>query len=257
MADVTIRVPDAAKYGRSANGSIGARDAWWQRSDAQQGQRDAIGSAMGSAQKQAVTGPVGAEQDPRLANNASSGAMGHQPGATGLAGSLAAGAAPSQAAYQLQSGLNDASRQQQSIGRSARGAAAIANAGGNTQGNVTSLRQNAYLQGGALKAADMAQGRGLYGSILGQQREQNAAQLGMGNEMAQGNAVQADKFKLGMGGAAVGLGQVGAQQQGTVLGDYQQGMNPVNAQTQAEQAHQLWLAQARKQAAADNTQENT
>ena len=257
MSSISINVPGAARYGRSANGATDARDEWWNRGNANAPQRNAVSGAIDSANKQAIAGPVGAQQDPRLAGNASSGAMGHQPGATGLAASLAAGTMPSQAAYQLQNGLNSASNQQRSLGASARGGAAIATAGSNAQANIADLRQNAYLQAGAVKANDMTQGRGMYGSMLGQQREQNAAQLGMGNEMSQGNAANADKSRLGMGGAAVGLGQAGVQQQGTQLGDFQQGMNPVNAQTQATQAGQMWSSSARKQAVNDNIQENT
>lgn len=256
MADVTINVPGAANYGRTPGGANAARDEWWNQMSQNDGRQGANLDAQRWAQQQSVNGTgQQAQVDPRLAGNAGSGAAGNQAQATGLARSMAYGNSPSQAAYQLQAGLDSSSRQQQAMSRSARGGAALATAGRDGAANTSNLQQNAFSQAGLLRAQDMANGRSLYGSMLGQQREQSTALLGMQNEMDQFNAQQKDRYRLGMGQAGLQLGQVGNQQGELDLSNYQQGMNPVNAQTQAQQQYQQWLDSARRQSVSGN-QEN-
>lgn len=256
MADATINVPAAARYGRQPGGAEIARDAWWGQMAGNDARQEANTQAQQYAQQQSQTGTgQQATVDPRLAGNAGSGAGGNQQQAVGLARAMAYGNSPSVAAYQLQAGLDQASRQQQAMSRSARGGAALATAGRDGAANTSNLQQNAFTQGGLLRAQDMAQGRSMYGSMLGQQREQNSALLGMQNEMNQFNAQQQDKYRLGMGQAGLQLGQVGNQTGEQDLSNWQQGMNPVNAQTQAQQQYQQWLDSARRQATSGN-QEN-
>ncbi len=256
MADVTINVPGAARYGRQPGGADAARDEWWAMQQANDGRQQQNLTATQWAQDQARVGTGNqAQENSQLAGNEASGAGGHQAGATGLARAMAYGMGPSEGAYQLQAGLDQASRMQTAIGRSARGGAAMATAGANQQANTANLQQNAYTNAGLLRAQEMAPGRSMYGQMLGQQREQDQARIGMANEMSQFNAGQKDRYRLGMGQAGLALGQAGMGGQEIDLNYYQQGMNPVNAQTQAQQQYQQWLDSARRQATAGN-QEN-
>lgn len=248
-----------ANYGRPAGtkedpggfgGANKARDEWWagqQKNDADQGLISEAGTfAGGQAALGQNRGPQ-AVQDQGLANNAGSGAGGHQQGAVDLAGQLARGQGPSQAAYQLQNGLNQATAQQQSMQRSARGGAALATAGANAGANTAAMQQNAYTQGGMLRSRDMASGRGLLGSALGQQRDQQGQLIGQSNQLNQFNADLNDKYSLGMGGAQVGFGDVSNQKQGQDLNWHQGGMTSVDAQSEAEQQGHEWASDAEKQ----------
>ena len=254
---ITIRTPQAAEYGRNPNGATAARDEWLNHATEDNVNQGAISTGMSWANQEAQNAQnrPGAVEDVGLANNAASGAGGNQAGAVTLAKRLATGSQPSAAAYQLQAGLNNATAQQTALGRSARGAGAIATAGANAQGNTAALQQNAYLQGGLLRSRDMAQGRNMYGGLLGQQREQDTVRIGQANEMSQFNASNNDRYGLQMGQAAVGFGDVANQQSGMDLNYYQRGMNPVNAQSEADQARRHWLAQSQKTAVANNSQE--
>lgn len=257
-------VPLQATYGRPAGtqedpggwgGANKARDEWWQGQGNNDRDQANVGQGAYDANTQAqnahTRGPQAVENQ-QLANNEASGAGGHQQGAIGMANTLARGTQPSQAAYQLQHGLNQASDQQTAMGRSARGGAAIATAGANAQANQAALQQNAYTQAGILKAQDMSMGRGMLGSQLQQQRDQAGQRLGQANLLGQNNSDRNDKFAIGMGQAAAGLGDVANQQQQQDLQWYQGGMQSVEAQSEADQQRQRWLAdeQNRKVAAA-------
>ncbi len=227
-----------------------ARDEWWAGQGKNDQQQTWTQSGANYAQEQGALGQdrgATAQQDRGLANNVYGGAGGHQQGAVGLADQMARGSAPSAAAYQLQAGLNQATDQQSSMARSARGGAALATAGANQQANTAALQQNAFTQGGLLRSRDMAQGRGMLGSMLGQQRDQAGQLLGQGNRLNQDNAQRNDAYALGMGNAGVQLGDVANQQQAQDLQWYQGGMQPVDAQSQADQQHQEWNADAEKQ----------
>lgn len=253
--NIHIGVPPAAQYGRQPGGAEAARDEWWgMRGAGQERQQQAIGASDWMRQ-QGQTGGNQAQENAALASNYASGAGGNQQGAIQLARQMAMGQSPSAAAYQLQSGLDQSSRMQSAMAGGARGGAALATAGQNAQANTSNLQQNAFTQGQMLRAREMAQGAGMYSTLLGQQREQATARLGMGNEMSQFNAGQRDRYNLGMQGAAIGMGQAANQQGELDLGYYQQGMNPINAQTQAQQQYQQWLDSARRQAYAANQEE--
>lgn len=249
----------AATYGRPAGtpddpGGMGgankARDEWWNREHNNDAQQEQVTGAASYANQQAALGQdrgPQAVEDAGLAQNEASGANGHQQGAIGLAGTLARGQQPSQAAYQLQSGLNQASAQQASMGRSGRGMAALATGGINAQANTAALQQNAFTQGGLLRSRDMAAGRGMLGTGLGQQQAQDQQRLGQANQLGQFNAQQNDAYSLGMGQAGVGLGGVANSQQQTDLLWHQGGMQPVEAQSEADQQQKKWLADAEAQ----------
>lgn len=248
-----------ANYGRpdgtredpgGMGGANKARDQWWAgqgKNDQQQNWTQAGGNF---ASEQAALGQnrgATAQQDATLAANANSGAGGHQQGAIGYADQLARGNTPSAAAYQLQSGLNQATDQQASMAAGARGGAALATAGANQQANTAALQQNAFTQGGLLRSRDMASGRGLLGSALAQQRDNAGQLMGQANQLNQFIAKRNDDFSLQMGQAGVAFGDVANQQGAQDLAWYQGGMRPINAQSEAEQQGQEWDADAEKQ----------
>lgn len=250
-----INVPPAANYGRSPDGAARARNEYWNQKDVNNPDQDAVRGGMswmaGEANRQ--RGPQAVE-NAGLAGNEASGAGGHQSGSIGLARGLALGQGPSEAAYGLQRGLDMSSAAQTAIGRSARGGAALATAGANANANTANLQQNAFSQAGMLRAQEMATGRGLYGSLLGKQREQDQARIGMANEMGQFNAGLNDRYRLGMNAAALGMGEVANAQDQQDFAYYQGGMNPVNAQSEAWQQYQQWRAAAEKQKMANNSE---
>ncbi|MDD5374474.1 hypothetical protein [Acidithiobacillus sp.] len=251
---------DAAKYGGTPGqeGANIARDEAWKQTEnnnAAQGAtwgaaRDANDSMYGSGTR----GPQ-AQENAGLANNEAGARYGHQNGAIGLAGSMARGNTPSQGAYQLQRGLDQGMAQQASMAGSARGGASLATAQSNQGYNNAAMQQNAFSAAGQLRASDMAQGRGLYGSLTTQQRQQDQERLGQANQMQQGNAARNDKFGLGMGNLANQFGELGNAQDQTDFGYDQMGMAPINDQFQAEQQRQEWLAGNRKTVANQNIQE--
>ncbi len=242
-----MAVPLAAQYGRTAGGAVAAGQEWWNRKADNDEQQAIVSGATNYANGQTGERDAQALEDQGLSNQEASGANGHQQGAIGLAGTLARGQQPSQAAMQLQRGLQSASAQQQSLGRSARGGAALATAGANQQANTANLQQNAFTQGGMLRARDMATGRGMLGTALAQQQEQDQNRLGQANQLGQFNADENDRYRLGMGQAAVGLGGVGNSQDQTDLAWHQGGMTSIDAQSEADQQRQKWIADAEKQ----------
>jgi len=121
----------------------------------------------------------------------------HQEGALNLALKGALGQQPSEAAYQLQSGLDKSLAQQQAVQGSARGAAGIALAGGNAGANMANLQQNAFTEAGRLRAQEIAGYSNMYGNLAGQQRGQDQQRLNMGNQMSQFNAQNTTQRQLG------------------------------------------------------------
>lgn len=262
MADVVV--PLAAEYGRSnpltnhLGGSNAARDEWWKGMGHNDVDQNAINQGAASANRQSeigqTRGPMSRENEGYANNEASAGA--YQQDASGIAKSLATGNAPSAGAFQLQNGLNQATAQQRAMAGSARGGAALATSGADASANTANLQQNAWSQGKLLRAQDMTAGRNLYGQALGQQREQDNSRLGVANALAQGNAEQNDRYSQGMAGAAVGMGAAGNAMNNQDLGYYQGGMGVVDAQTEAEQQRQRWIADARKRVAAQHAEDD-
>lgn len=168
-----------------------------------------------------------AVEDQTLANREADARYGDQSGALQLSREAAMGMAPSAAAYQMQSGLDQATAQQAAMAGGARGAAALANAQGNAGNNVAALQNQAYNQGGQLRAQEMANARTQYGQMADTQRAQDQSRLQMGNQMSQYNAGANDQYKLGMGNLANGAS---AQAQGW----YNAAQNPLNQQMNAQ-----------------------
>jgi hypothetical protein len=248
-----------ATYGRPAGtpedpggfgGANKARDEWWKRRDDNDAQQGLVNNGMNYADSHAALGQsrgATAFEDQGLSDNEASGAGGHQQGAIGLAGTLARGQVPSQAAMQLQAGLNQGMSQQQSMAASARGGAALAVARPNADANIAAMQQSAFTQGGLLRSRDMAAGRGMLGTGLGQMQEQDQRRLGMANQLGQYNAEANDRFSLGMGAAANNLGGTAIGQDKNDLLWYQGGMTSVDAQSEADQQRKRWEADAEAQ----------
>lgn len=264
MGDVAQAfIPRAGVYGRQdaiqdhgdgTYGSNGLRDeAWAHQSDNDVQQQNSASNA-GYAQNAAQTGAgmQRASTDPRLAAQEAAARAGHQNSAIGLAGTLARGSMPSAGAMQLQRGLNQATAQQSAIAAGARGSAALATSQASRQANVANLQQNAYTNAGILRANEMAAGRGLYGSLASQQRDQDASYQQQQNQLAQFNAQEKDKYTVGMAGMATGYGQLGNQQQQGDQAWMDMGQHSVDAQSQMEQERQRWLEEARQSIGAQN-----
>lgn len=177
-----------------------------------------------------------AQENQTLSDREASSRYGDQSGAIQLAREAAMGQAPSEAAYAMQAGLNQSNAMQTAMAGGARGAAGIATAQGNAAGNVANSNQIAFNEAGRLRAQEMANARGLYGGLSGQQREQDLNRLGQGNQMSQFNAGLNDQYRMGMLGASNQAGQVGQ-------GWYGQAQNPYNQQGQMDAQQQQLQAQ--------------
>lgn len=172
--------------------------------------------AMGQAMQD--RGPT-AWEDQALSNREADARYGDQAGALQLVREAAMGNAPSEAAYMMQRGLDQAVAGQQSAAGSARGAAALANAQGNMAANQANLQNQAFTQAGQLRANEMAQARGAYGGLAGQMRQQDLERLAQGSAMANANAARNDAYR---GMMMQGANAFGTQGQGW----YQGAMHP-------------------------------
>jgi hypothetical protein len=157
-----------------------------------------------------------------------------QAGAMQLARDAAMGNAPSEAAYQLQAGLDAASASQASMAGGARGSAALALGQGNAAYNTANLQQQAFTQAGQLRAQEMANARGLYGSLSGQQREQDQNRLSLGNQMSQYNASLNDQQAYNQGMLGVQYGNLANNQSQVDQAYYNTGANIGSQQFQTD-----------------------
>ncbi len=195
-------------------------------------QKSMGGQDWATQQMQARRGPQASENQ-FLSDQESYSRGYHQNGALQLAQEAAMGQGPSEAAFMMQRGLDQSLAAQQSQMGSARGNAGIALASGNAAANSANLMSQTYGQAGQLRASEMANARGLYGQMSGQQREQDQSRLQMGNQMGQYNASLNDAYRTGMGGVANAYGQTG-------IGYYNGSMNPITQQGNLSiQGHQI------------------
>lgn len=255
--DINLQGAPVANYGRVANGADVSREDAWSHMQDNAGLRNGLagGQSYANGQAGAQRGPQ-AHEERTLANNELNSRNGNQNNAIGMAKSLAYGNGPSEGAYQLQNGLNQGLAQQKAMAGSARGGAALATAGTDASANSATMQQNAYTQGQALRASDMATGRGLYGSLTGQQRGQDQARIDQANAMTQYNAGANDKYALGMGQAAVGMGQAANGADQVNQNYYGMGMSPIMDQDEANQQGQEWGTNRQRTKVANNTQDS-
>ncbi len=181
----------------------------------------------------------GQEDQGQVANEYAS--RGIQSNALGLAQSAAQGNQPSAAQYMMNSGLNTAMANQQAIAGGARGAGAMALAGGNMAGNNAALQSQAFNQGGQMRAQEMAQARDMYGNLSTQQRGQDQSRIGQGNQLSEFNAGQSQlgsqhsldrdvNFRTGMANGATGSLNAGSGAINAGTGALGQAMHPFDQQ---------------------------
>lgn len=199
----------------------GEADKYGQRGDMYEGVasdyrnqgNSAWGKAMSADQRTAR-----AYEDDALSGNEEMG-RGEQAGSTMLAREAAMGLAPSQAESVLQQGFNRASAEQTSQAGGARGLAALSAAQGNASASQAMLHQQTATEAARLRAQEMAEARGLYGSLSGQLRQGDQGRLQMGNQMSQYSASLNEQYGGRMGqmyGQAGALGNAASQ---TALGN--------------------------------------
>lgn len=148
---------------------------------------------------------------------------GDQANAMELQRQAAMGRAPSFAQLQMRQGLDQSLGAQQGIAGSARGAGALALAGGNMAGNAAALQNQGAMNSSMLRAQEMANARGAYGDMSNQVGAQSLQRLGLKNNMAMNNANNQNAYNLG-------VGQVGASYGATGLGYEKAGQDPWSQQ---------------------------
>ena len=230
--------PTAYDPGETPDLGMGASTAWGHMGDNRQ-DIDAARGYGGFAGDEMMwdRGPM-ARETQALSDREAMASGGDMSGALQLAREGAMGMAPSAAAYQMQQGLNDATATQSAIAGSARGSAALANAQGNSAANVANLQQNAFSEGGRLRAAEMQNYANLYGGLAGQNVNQAQNRMQMGNQMSQYNAGLNDQYRLGMGGLGVQYGQLGNELEKTNQGYFGQGVGIAGKAADLEAQHQ-------------------
>lgn len=179
--------------------------------------RDQGNSAWGKAMN-ADKRDARAWEDQSLSGNEEMG-RGEQAGSVMLAREAAMGLAPSQAEMVLQQGFNRASAEQTSQAGGARGLAALSQAQNNASASQAMLHQQTATEAARLRAQEMAEARGLHGSLSGQLRQGDQGRLQMGNQMSQYNASLNEQYGGRMGqmyGQAGALGNASSQ---TALGN--------------------------------------
>lgn len=177
-----------------------------------QGQ-DAWGNAMNADKRSAR-----AYEDNALSGNEEMG-RGEQAGSTMLAREAAMGLAPSQAEAALQQGFNRASAEQTSQAGGARGLAALSQAQNNASASQAALHQQTATESARLRAQEMAEARGLYGSLSGQLRQGDQGRLQIGNQMSQFNAGLNERYGERMGQMSDHAGVLGNAASQTALGN--------------------------------------
>lgn len=156
---------------------------------------------------------------------------GQQEQALDLQRQAALGQAPSVAQQQMQAGLDQAMRSQESMRASARGASGLALADYNAAANIAAQQQQVGVQSSILRAQEMAQARDAYMSgasgIRGMDYQSAQQAAGMAQYQADNQMKQRemnDRYALGLYGASEGVRaaqmQGNLQQQSAMLNAY-------------------------------------
>jgi hypothetical protein len=158
---------------------------------------------------------------------------GQQEQALDLQRQAALGQAPSVAQQQMQAGLDQAMRSQESMRASARGASGLALADYNAAANVAAQQQQVGVQSSILRAQEMAQARDAYQAgatgIRGMDYSAAGQAAGMAQYQSDAQMKQRemnDRYALGMYGAQEGVRaaqmQGNLQQQQAMMNAYQE-----------------------------------
>ena len=206
-------------------------------------QNDANAQAGAYRNQQAGWNDLGNQADQRYAGawenqdlaDQDAWARADQEGATQLAREAAMGMAPSVAENQMYAGLDQAAAQAQSQAAGARGLAALSTAQTNAQANMANMQNQTYNQAAQLRAGEMADARGMYGSLSNSMRGADQNRLQMGNQMSQFNAGDRNAYRASQYGQANQAGQLGLGY--SQLGE-QSGMRGSNTAAQNSQAQQ-------------------
>lgn len=169
-----------------------------------------------------------------------------QEGATQLAREAAMGMAPSVAENQMYAGLDQAAAQQQSQAAGARGLAALSTAQTNAQANTANMQNQVFNQAAQLRAGEMADARGMYGSLSGQMRGADQNRMQMGNQMSQFNAGARNQYAQNQYGQANQAGQ-----QGVAYGQLENQAGQTGAQSAAQHG-QTGMEQSRLRSAEED-----
>jgi hypothetical protein len=261
--------------GTTAAGLYGDANARGQAADdVAAGYRNAgspYGGMSGSLYKDAMSRDVPVQESQYYSDNEGQ-SRAYQQAGLDLTTQAAMGLAPSEAAYQMQRGLDQASAAQNSMQGSARGAAAIANAQGNATSNIAGLQQGVFTDAGQLRAQEMAQARGMMGTQSQALRGMDQGRLNSSNEFGLANRSMGNQQQLGLLAASQGYGGLDNSRysvnQNAALGNaqlgqgyYEQGLGVARNQSTADasnrdaaQTNQKW--QQEQQAGVDraNTQ---
>jgi len=264
MGDTIVRPPKFVTGTYAQTAPEGERGAEAQRDIAmgRVGVHDSLGNDAYNAQEdaQAITKRVQGrgllESNPYDAANAEGGANGNQAGAIELARRQALGQAPGAGIRSLQSGLQQATQQQNAMAAGGRGAAALATGQANRLANTSNLQQQAFSGAGMMRSQDMAAGRGLYNTLAGQARGQAGEILDESNKFGATSADLNNKTALGMGSAAVGFGNNANTANGNAFGAAVNAWDPMHAQDEANQATQEARAKWNLHAAGQNRENN-
>ncbi len=121
----------------------------------------------------------------------------------------ALGNAPSAAAYQTQSGMNDIAAGQAGAMGSARGLSALGGVQGAGASGVGQAAGGMAMQGGLGRSDEISKAIGMYGSSAGDMRGQDLGRVNQTNQMALAGQNLNDNWKLGNAGLAGKQGQLG------------------------------------------------
>ena len=192
--------------------------------------RDAYAGAQGRA---------GARIDTGLGDQS----RGAQADALAMMREAALGTRPSVAQLQLQRGLDDAVRSQQSIASSARGQASLAQAQYNQAANTAAAQQAIDAQQAQLRAQEMAAYLAQYGGMATGMRGQDEARAAAQAQLDAQNLQRNDQYQLGMGGLMHGANQsaisAGLGMQNILAGSYDHAQG-ANARIAGDNAANEW-----------------
>lgn len=241
-------------WGNQYNGDDPAKGAGGYSRDAfEYGGNRQAGNALAEGyyqQGQAAQGRQAAQADYTAANADRAQAQqsrGEQLGALELSRQAALGNAPSVAALQMQQGLDQAVRGQESARASARGAAGVAMADYGAAANQAAMGQQTVSAMGQLRAQEMAQARGEYmqGATGMRGMDYQGAQQAVGmsqfdTEQQMRQREMNDRMQLGLYGASEGVRQTQLhaqlQQQGALQQGYQEAQRLKQASEQGSAA---------------------
>ncbi len=199
--------PGSAEVGGYAGGAKDIHDSLVAASHgndaAQAANQEAMGQSISNMQQDRDPLQENAIQASREAD-----ARTQQGQALDLQRDAALGNAPSVAAYQTQSGMNDIAGGQAGAMGSARGLAAMSGVQGAGASGVGQSAGNLALQGGMGRSGEVGKAIGMYGSSAGDMRGSDLNREDQTNQLALAGSGMNDSWKTGNAGLAAKQGQL-------------------------------------------------